>query len=399
MRGVTAKQKTYTTQFWMICVSSFFLFASFNMIIPMLPEYITQLGGAEYKGLIVSLFTLTALVSRPFSGKLADQVGRVPVMMFGSFVCLACGLVYPVLTSVSGFLLLRLVHGFSTGFTPTGQTAFLSDVIPATRRGEAMGILGTAGTVGMAAGPTLGGALANNFSMDAMFYCSGALGLISILVLMGIKETLQTRNKFTPTMLRIQRHEIFDWRVLVPCIAMMLTAFAYGTFLTIIPDFGNHLGVKNVGVLFGYFTVASLAVRLLGGRASDKYGRKAVLFVSISFLIAAMGIIASADTPFLLLTGITFYGLGHGITSPTLLAWATDLSDEKHKGRGLASLYMFMELGIGIGAIVSAEIYDNQSSRFMYSFLACGLLCLIAFVYLLTVRKSNREHFQNREKG
>jgi MFS family permease len=380
------KKKTYSCQFWLICVSSFFFFASFNMIIPELPAYLTKLGGADYKGLIISLFTLTALLSRPFSGKLADQLGRVPVMMFGSLVCLVCGLLYPFLTTVAGFLLLRLVHGFSTGFTPTGQTAFLSDVIPAQRRGEAMGLLGTAGTVGMAAGPTLGGALANNFSFDVMFYCSGVLGLISILVLTGIKETLPNKNRFTTSMLQIQRHEVFEKRVLVPCIVMLLTAYAYGTFLTIIPDFGDHIGVRNKGVLFGYFTIASLAVRLLAGRASDRYGRKSVLLVSVSLLIVAMCVTAIANTPFLLLTGITLYGLGQGMTSPTLLAWATDLSDERHKGRGLASLYMFMELGIGVGALLSATLYDNQSSGFMLTFMASGILSFAALLLLLTLK-------------
>src|ERR1700754_2889815 len=108
------------------------------MIVPELPAYLTSLGGAEYKGLIISLFTVTALLSRPFSGKLADRIGRVPVMMFGSAVCFICSFIYPVMTTVSGFLLLRLVHGFSTGFTPTGQSAYLSDIIPPDRRGEAM---------------------------------------------------------------------------------------------------------------------------------------------------------------------------------------------------------------------------------------------------------------------
>ncbi len=153
------------------------------MIIPELPEYLTLLGGAEYKGLIISLFTITAMLSRPFSGKLADKIGRVPVMIFGAAVCLVCSLFYPIVTTLAGFFLLRLVHGFSTGFTPTGTTAYLSDIIPAQRRGEAMGLLGTASAVGMAAGPALGGSLANQLGLDFMFYCSSFLALVSIALL------------------------------------------------------------------------------------------------------------------------------------------------------------------------------------------------------------------------
>src|SRR5688572_6248206 len=119
--------KTYSAQFWLLCLSSFFFFGSFNMILPELPDFLTNLGGSDYKGLILSLFTLTAMVSRPFSGKLADKIGRIPVMIFGSVVCVICSLVYPALTSIYGFFILRLFHGFSTGFTPTGLTAYIAD--------------------------------------------------------------------------------------------------------------------------------------------------------------------------------------------------------------------------------------------------------------------------------
>ena len=94
----------YTLQFGLVCLSSFLFSASFNMLIPELPAYLTGLGGAEYKGLIIALFTLTAAISRPFSGKLTDTIGRVPVMAVGSLVCFVCGFLYPILTSISGFL-------------------------------------------------------------------------------------------------------------------------------------------------------------------------------------------------------------------------------------------------------------------------------------------------------
>ncbi len=50
------------------------------MLIPELPSYLSNLGGSEYKGLIIALFTLTAGLSRPFSGKLTDTIGRKPVL-------------------------------------------------------------------------------------------------------------------------------------------------------------------------------------------------------------------------------------------------------------------------------------------------------------------------------
>lgn len=369
-----------------MCLSSLLFFGSFNMIVPELPSYLTSLGGADYKGFIISLFTVTAMISRPFSGKLADRLGRVPVMMTGSLVCFICSLIYPVLSSVAGFLLLRLIHGFSTGFTPTGQTAYLSDIIPAHKRGEAMGLLGTAGTLGMASGPALGGVIANAFGLSAMFYCSSCFALTSILILTGLRETLTEKHKLHYSVMKISRVDLFEPRVITPCLVMVLCAYAYGAVFTIIPDFGQHVGVKNKGILFTYLTMASLLVRLIGGKASDKWGRKRVLKVSSLTIACGMTTIALADTTTQLILGIVVYGLGQGVTSPTLLAWATDLSDPHHKGRGIASLYIFMELGIGIGAFFSGLIYNNESSHFFSTFLLCAILPTLAFVYLVLHR-------------
>ena len=76
-------------------------------------------------------------------------------------------------------------------------------------------------------------------------------------------------------------------------------------------------------------------------------------------MLLAMIVIATAETRLHLILGIAFYGLAHGTTSPTLLAWATDLSDPKFKGKGVASVYIFMEFGIGFGAFASGLILAN----------------------------------------
>ena len=111
------------------------------MMIPELPDYLTAMGGQPYIGLIIALFTFTAGLSRPFSGKLTDTIGRVPVMAFGSLVCCVASLVYPFVHVVWGFLLLRFLHGFSTGTKPTATAAYVADIIPENRRGEAAGML------------------------------------------------------------------------------------------------------------------------------------------------------------------------------------------------------------------------------------------------------------------
>jgi len=381
---VNKTEKVYSLQFWLTCLSSLLFFASFNMIIPELPAYLTALGGAESKGLIISLFTLTAMLSRPFSGKLADKWGRKPVMMVGAVVCFVCGFLYPVLSSVGAFLFLRLVHGFSTGFTPTGQTAFLADIVPAQRRGEAMGLLGTVSTMGMAGGPAIGGVIANHFSLEVLFYFSSVFAITSVLILIGVKETLAVRQPLSITMFKIHKRDLIEPRVMRACIVMGLSAYLYGTLYTLIPDFGEWVGIRNKGLLFTYLTVASLMMRLLAGKASDRFGRVAVLKVSMSLMGIAALVMGWASAKWQLQLGVVLYGMANGMTSPTLFAWATDLSDEKHKGRGLASLYIFMELGIGVGALGSGLLFDNETANFPLTFGVCAVLCFCSLLFLFS---------------
>lgn len=361
------------------------------MVIPVLPGYLSSLGGGEYKGLIIALFTVTALLSRPFSGKLADRIGRVPVIMTGAVVCVLCSLVYPFVTTVAGLLWLRLFHGFSTGFTPTGQTAYLADIIPANKRGEGMGILGTAGSVGMAGGTGFGGVIENYFGLNAVFYASSGVAVISVLILSGFRETLPQRHQLSLSAFRLKVSDLFEPRVIAPCLVMVLAAWAYGATFTLLPDYSVSFGIMNKGVLFLYLTLASLTVRLIGGKASDRWGRVPVLLVSVTGIAIAMVLIATATGKGQLIAGVVLYGFSQGATSPTLMAWATDLSNPNYKGRGLSSLYMSMELGIGLGALVSGILYHDNPEMFTRTFLVCTALSGLAILYLLVRKNTGAE--------
>ena len=374
-----------------MCLSSFLFFLSFNLLLPELPDHLTRLGGGEYKGFIIALFTLTAAISRPFSGKLADTVGRIPVMVFGSLVCFVCGFFYPWALTVSGFLGLRLLHGFSTGFKPTGTAAYVADIVPMERRGEAMGLLGVTGSLGMAFGPAFGSWLAEHFSLNVMFYCSSAAALLSLLVQGTLTETLPQpqRRPFSLALLKLKwRTEVLEPRVLAPALVTALCLFPYGAVLTVIPDQSRLLGLvgPTKGLFYICYTAASLGVRLVAGKASDTHGRVPVLRVSAGILALGLALLVwSPSVPWFLAAALVF-GLGTGLNSPTLYAWTIDLSHPEHRGRGVATMYIALELGIGLGALLAGWIYANLPGRLPYVH-GLSLLCVLAaLAYLYTLK-------------
>ncbi len=361
------------------------------MIIPELPDYLKALGGEAYIGYIISLFTITALISRPFSGKFADRIGRVPVMVIGAVVSAACGILYLFTGGVLAFLALRLFHGFSTGFTPTGSSAYVADLIPQGKRGEAMGMLSLAGSVGMAAGPALGSWLVLTFGYQALFLSASALGFVAVLWMIGMRETLAVRERFSLSLLRVRFHEFYEPRVLLPALVLMLAVLSFGTLLTLIPDKCKMLGLENKGVFFSVFTAASVLVRFSSGRVSDRIGREKVLLASTFLLATAMIVLAFASSIPMLLTGAVLFGLGNGINSPTIMAWAVDRSVDGHVGRAMATVYMALEIGIGAGAWLSGTLYAASSLAYPWIFMTCSLFCLVAFSLLVRSIAAKRD--------
>jgi MFS family permease len=251
-----------------------------------------------------------------------------------------------------------------------------------------MGLLGVAGSVGMAAGPMLGSWLALHFSLNTMFYCSSGLALLSLVVQGTMTETLPRaqRQRFSWRLLRIESwEEVFEPRVLAPALVTLLCLLPFGAVLTVIPDQSRVLGLvgEDKGLFYTCYTGASLVVRLVAGRTSDRYGRVPVLIGSSLVIVAALVVLALAQSAPLFLAGAVLFGLGTGLNSPTLYAWTVDLSHPERRGRAVATMYIALEVGIGLGALLAGWVYGNVDSRLPYVHAMSVGATLLALGYLL----------------
>ncbi len=387
--NLTAPEKLYTKQFLALCTASLLFFASFNLFLGELPSYLQSLGGGDYKGFIIALFTVTAMITRPLSGKLADTIGRKPVILLGLLVGLGCFLLYPVLSFMSGFLFLRLLNGFSVGFTPTAVSTYIADIVPPARVGEAMGILGLISNIGTTIAPLLGGEIMRLAGLDWVFYSSAMLTVLSILMVFSLPETLPAHQKFEWQMLRLHKADLSERRVFAPVFVMFFTVFSYGAMLTTMPDFCAHVGLSNKGYFFGITAGSSLLARFLAGKASDVYGRQVVMAVGVSLLIVAFIYLAYAQTWVDITIGAVIYGISAGINSPTLFAWAIDLCPEQTRGKGIATLFISLEAGIFTGSLATNYIYLNQISNLPAVFMTAAGFGCIALLYIIFYKKPN----------
>ncbi len=352
-----------------------------------MPDYLSSLGGEDYKGYIIGVFTIAAALSRPISGKLADTIGRIPVMIFGGLVCVAISFMYPLFTTVFGFLALRAIHGLSTGFMPTGTVAYLADIIPSDRRGEAMGLLGIMNNVGFMAGNALSSVLTNLIGVTNVFLVAGVLSVLSVAIVLRMKETLPNTQRFKIKNLAINFDDVWDKRAMNPAIVMVLTVTTFGALLTLIPDYSKHLGISNKGLFLSIMTVSTIVTRLFTSKLSDKIGRAKSCLIGTSFWIISSLLLSSINLNAFYLAGITC-GIASGINSPAIFAWAVDVADGIKSGRAMATLFIALEIGISIGSFGSAAIYGNVPENFKYVFLAISMINVIALTYVISIRKS-----------
>ena len=400
--------KTFPASFWLMCLNMLVFMMSFNMILPEMNEYLTKLGGEDYKWMILGLWTLAAAAARPFSGKIADNVSRKSVMYFGIGVSILICFLYPFFVSVTGFLILRFIHGFSTGFHPTGATALIADVIPKGKRGEAMGIFGVTISLGFSGGHGIGSPIKIAYGIETLFLTGAMFGILALLLLLLVKETKKKEDSVLPmndfvldsaieTPLKKQMptyrkfipywDEIIAPEVVQPSVLMFLTAMVSGVYMVSVPDFSQFLGLENKGSFYLTNVAFMVVTRFVAGKYYDKYGARRNLYVGLSLMILGLLVTATSLTVAQFLLSSVIFGIAASICSPAIFAWTADLADPTYKGRGMSTMFIALELGIASGALLTQLVYNNDYANFFNLFAITALFCLVGILYLYLTRR------------
>lgn len=343
-----------------MCFALLFFMISFNLFIPELNDFLTSLGGENQKGLIFIMFGITAGLSRPFSGKLSDTIGRKKVMYIGIVIGFIATVIYPYSTGVRAFFLLRLLHGFSAGFLPTGATALVTDLLPPEKRGVAMGIWGTFISVGFGTGNFFSGMIIRSVGLHGMFFVAAGFCLIAGFMISLLSETLPNPQRFKWSFLKVRWTDVFEPTVRPAAFIMFCSAISTGMVFVTSSDISKYLNIENKGWFFAFYMSSTVFVRLFASSLSDKIGRRKAVIIGLSLMVIAMIITGTSEGVVQYTIGAIFFGLSTGVSSPTLFAWTADLSPENRRGVGAGTLFIALELAIISGSVLTLLFYDNS---------------------------------------
>jgi len=378
----------WTKEFVILALSNFMLFVAFQMLIPTLPMYVTEMGGDQLAvGLVVSLFTISALLVRPFTGKVLDSMGRRPVLLLGLaiFLLAVCG--YYWMASVVLVLALRFVHGIGWGIVTTTYGTIVSDIIPAQRRGEGMGYFGMFANLAMAVGPLIGLWLSQAWGYGWLFAVSGGLTVLAMILsrLVEIKAPIGSTQPSAAG-----SAGLLEKKALFPALLALLLGMMYGGVVSFITLFGQEVGIANVGTFFLFNAISLMLTRPLSGKLFDWKGPFWVLMPGGIFTGIAVLTLSYSTTQVGLIVAAIFFGIGAGAVQPSLQAWTIQRVEPSRRGAATGTFFSAFDLGIGGGAMILGAIAKQTGFALMYRY-SVFVMALYMVIYLVYVMRQSKK--------
>ncbi len=375
----------WTKDFILVCISNMLLSASFYMLIPVLPFYLieTLSTNGSTTGIVLSLYTVAALVIRPFSGYLVDTFSRKPfyLVCYGIFSIIFAG--YAVATVLTLFIVLRILHGFSFGLSTVSGNTLAIDMMPSQRRGEGIGYYGMTSNIAMAIGPAAGMWIYQHQSFEFLFLTSFVISFIGFLTILPIKTDKEERRE-------VIEKQPFSWdRFMLikalPCVALLfLVTTAYGSMTNYIGLYSESASYKcSAGTFFLIVSIGVILARLSSarilnrGKISLMIGGGTVMMV-VAFVLFAVS--AHAATFYI---AAFLLGAGFGNFSPAFQTLFINLAEHNQRGTANATYFTFFDLGMGLGIATGGMIIEKLNFQWLFGI--CAGIIVLGLIYFTLV--------------
>ncbi|MEG1649007.1 MAG: MFS transporter [Rikenellaceae bacterium] len=385
MATSTHSVSLWTRDYTLTFISNLLLFFSFYQLLPVLPFYVMNHLGADESiaGLVLSCYTLAALLIRPFSGYLVDMFARKPLYLlcYGIFVSIFAG--YIIGGTLFIFVTLRILHGLSFGITTVSGSTLAIDVMPSERRAEGIGYYGMAANMAMAIGPMVGLMLYDTTSYNVVFAVSLASGLLGLAIITTIhapkKVTAPIGNDGKP------HHEVLslDRFILVKGILLSLVFVMFGIGYGVI---ANYIGIYSKGIGIGngaglFFTVEAIGIlvsRILSAKLLNEGKIEKLVYRGIFMLLLAYLLIIVFNNTTVYYICALLWGLGFGFLAPTFQTMFVNLAEHNRRGTANSTYFTSWDIGIGFGIAVGGYFIEMFGFRVLFGF--CSMAVVVALI-------------------
>ncbi len=403
-------------------IANFSLFFAFYVLTPLLPLYLSETFGAtkDTIGLVLSGYTVTALLLRPFSGFMVDTFPRKTVLLicFTAFAVFFVG--YLAASTLLLFTIVRTLHGGPFGALTVANSTVAIDVLPSSRRNEGIGYYGLSNNLAMAIAPTIGIFIyQQTHSFDLLFWIALIVALLGLVVDSMVRvekgkrkeereksasalqnnSGAEANSQFSTLHSKLSLDRFFLLRGWLLGANMVFFGFCFGVLSNYLAIYGKEqLGITGgTGTYFMLCSIGLILSRLQGGKAL-RQGRL-THNASSGMLISLVGYTIFILMPMLgqtfhsyssALVTVGYYGsalligLGNGHMWPAFQNMMISMAHHNERGTANSTILISWDIGMGMGILVGGVVAEHLSYDAAFWTVALVNACGVLIYFLRT---------------
>ena len=348
-------------------IANFTLFFAFYLLTPLLPLYLSEHFHAtkDVIGVVLSGYTVMALLSRPFSGYLVDTFDRKKVLMWCFFLFFIFFAGYLAASTLLLFTIVRTLHGAPFGSVTVANSTMTIDVLPPSRRNEGIGYYGLGNNLGMAFAPSAGLFIYHEtHNFELLFWLALVIAGIGLCVDATIKNQPALNSKTqklknSKNLIRLDRFFLTNGWLLA--VNMVFYGFCFGVLSNYLAIYCKEVMGRTggTGLYFALLSVGLIATRLQGnkGLREGRLTRNAaqgVLLSSIGYVL-----FVACPNDFGYYGSALFIGLGNGRIWPAFQNMMIAMAHNNQRGTANSTILVAWDIGMGLGVLLGGVVAEH----------------------------------------
>ena len=358
---MNSKEKLWNANYIKVMTTNFLLYFAFYLLPPLLPLYLSETFGAtkDTIGIVLSGYTVAALIVRPFCGYVVDSFSRKKVLMLclSGFAVFFAG--YIAAGTILMFAICRTLHGGPFGAVTVANSTCAIDVLPSSRRNEGIGLYGLSNNFAMAIAPSIGIYLHNMVdSYMILFWIAFVVAISAVLIAWTIRlpEKDIIRNKE-----KLSLDRFFLTRAWLLAINIAMFGFCWGVLSNYLAIYSKEVLsiTEGTGTYFALLSMGLFSSRLQGRKALSQ--GKLTQNAAEGMLISLVGftLFVAIPHPVAYYLSAILIGLGNGHLYPAFLNMFVHVARHDQRGTANSSILTGWDLGFGIGCLLGGIVAEH----------------------------------------
>lgn len=378
-----SQPRLWTASFVKIVLVNFLIFVNFHALLPTFPFFVTYLGGdAVTIGVATALFSLASILSRPFIGWMVDSKGRCTMLMLGLAGMSLIPMGYFVSAGIATAVVLRTFHGVFHAASSNSSSTWVTDILPAQRMGEGLGMYGLSMAVSTAVAPAMGLWVMNHWGFQPLFGIAAAVTVLAMLLGASIRP-----RGYQLSAKPLRLGELFEAMSVPAAVTQFFFMMAYGVIEVFVAIYAAENGLPDGGIYFIAIALATVATRILMGRAVDIRGEGPMVLVgNLAGFFSVMLLVFGHNTPCYLLSALLI-GFSFGAVQPSLQTMAMHAVAPQRRGAASSTFFVAFDLGIALGGFLAGVLIEYYGYDVM--FLTISTMFILSYLYYHAVGRNH----------